>query len=287
MIFAPLTAVGAAAVPPVTLISASSKPVTASLKVKVAVKALPLWNEGAPIVTVGAVLSTMTVTAAVTVTASAAILALPALSVATPASTLSTTLVLSSMGVMVAVKRFPDPVDGFRAEVEPPLMPMSARAKPVTASLKVKVAVKALPLWDEGAPIVTVGAVLSAVTVSAAAATLLLPAASWAAAAATFSTTLVLLALGVMVAVKRLAALVVAGLKAEALPPVTSMSARAKPLTISSKTKLAVKALPLWDEGASIVTVGAVVSVTVAAVLATLSASSDIESPLFLTTLRV
>ena len=39
----PLTAVGAAAVPPVTLMSpGASKPVTTSLKVKVAVKALPL-----------------------------------------------------------------------------------------------------------------------------------------------------------------------------------------------------------------------------------------------------
>ena len=267
--------------PLVTSMLTGSKPLMASLKVKVAVKALPLWDEGASIVTVGAVLS------AVAVTVTAAVLALPAASVATFSATLSTTLVLPLVGAMVAVKRFPDPVDGFRAEARPPLMPMSARAKPVTASLKVKVAVKALPLWAEGALMVTVGAVVSAVTVMLAAALLPLPAASWAASAATFSTTSVLLAVGVMVAVKRLAALVVPGVKAEASPPVTPMSAKVKPLTISSKTKLAVKALPLWPAGALMVNVGRVVSVTVAAVLATLSASSDRESPLFLTTLRV
>ena len=97
-IFVPLTAVGAPAVPPVTVISAiASKPVTASLKVKVAVKAAPLWFEGALMVTVGAVMS------AITVTGMAARLPLLALSAATLAATLSTTLLRPPLGAMVAV----------------------------------------------------------------------------------------------------------------------------------------------------------------------------------------
>ena len=54
MVPAAPTALGAAALPPVTVISAAaSKPVTTLLKVKVATKGLPLWAEGASIVTVG------------------------------------------------------------------------------------------------------------------------------------------------------------------------------------------------------------------------------------------
>ena len=81
----------------------------------------------------------------------------------------------------------PSPVTAVGAAAEPPVTVISAAAsKPVTASLKVKVVVKALPSWVEGASIVTVGAVVSAVTVTAAAATLLLPAASVTAAAGRF-----------------------------------------------------------------------------------------------------
>ena len=95
----PLTGVGAAAVPPVTVISATaSKPLTASSKVKVAAKARPLWAEGALMATVGAVVSV-----GGTVTAVAAVLPRLAALVATLAATFSTTSVLLLLGVMVTV----------------------------------------------------------------------------------------------------------------------------------------------------------------------------------------
>ena len=254
--------------PLVTWMSPAAKPVTASVKVNVAVNATVLVGGTPLIVTVGAVLSHFAVATSSTNG--------PVFKPASVAASAITVTVTSSpsFGVTTSMNsvKFPTPVKSLFV---PPDTVTSSVSKSVTASEKVNVAVKAfVEVIHSSIPIVTVGALGSYSELASAVAPLSLPARSWAAPAASDTVTLPA-AVGVISAVHF--SPLVTSVNSEALPLVTWMSVVSKPVTVSSKMNVAVNA-ELLDAGTSpIVTVGAVLSHC--AVLLTASAGPVFSAP--------
>ena len=240
-------------VPPVTVTSPVSNPVTSSEKVNVAVNAaVELIFDGTPVIdTVGAAASQV----AVAVTAEAGPVLAP--SVAAPAATLTTTL---------------DPLVGVTASVYtlalvlanapfvPPVTATSSVSNPVTSSENVNVAVNTVvELIANGTPVIsTVGAAASHVAVAATAETGPVLAPSVAAPAATLTTTFDPL-VGVTASVYTLA-LVLANVPF--VPPVTATSPVSNPVTSSENVNVAVNTVvELIADGTPVIsTVGAAAS---------------------------
>src|SRR4051794_5303030 len=208
----------------VGVMSAAAKPLTGSLKVTVTgIREAPVGSDAVEVmVTEGALRSE------VTTRSEAAALALPAPSVAAPAPTLTLTGP-SAAGVTSKVYVAPVP---RRPEAVPLVTVTSARANPVTGSLKA--AVTGMVAALVGSPAVVdrarLGADASYVRVRLPDALLVLPAASAAASAATDTVT-VPSAAGVTSKVY----VVPVPRRADAVPLVTLTSARANPVTGSLK----------------------------------------------------
>ena len=251
------------AAPLVTTMSSAANPVTASSNVNVTVKSPFCGPSGPPIVTVGAVRST--------VISSATAGVLPTLSPLRAASAGTSTVTVPSklaVGVIVAVYVAPEPV---RLPAAPLPTEMSPTPKPVTDSLNVNVTSNApFTGLDCELVMVTVGMDRLAVTESCAAAVLPWPAASSAACAPTSTVTSPLDA-GVMLAVY----LVPEPDKSPTVPLPTAMSESAKPVTASLNVNVTVKAPVCVPPGPVISSVGAVRST----VTARLAAPLPLPSP--------